>query len=146
MTALRHGRAKEAARAGANPEGRGDPAPVTHDVGVSGTLAGALVRELVASAATDLAIAVIADREGSAVTATAASDVRAAMMTGREGAGDSATVPMKGVFPEPRVSGRSGASGANESGTRDARGGKIRDRFPTHRRLDRGHRGRDVQW
>ena len=146
MTALRRGRAKEAARAGANPEGRGDPVPVTHDVGVSGTLAAALARELVASAATDLAIAAIADHEDSAVTATAVSDARAAMMTGREGAGDSATVPMKGVFPEPRVSGTSGASGANESGTRDARGGKIRDRFPTHWRLDRGHRGRDVQW
>ena len=145
MTAPRRGRAKEAARAGANPEGRGDPVPVTHDVGVSGTLAAALAREL-ASAATDLAIAAIADREDSAVTATAVSDARAAMMTSREGAVDSATVPMKGVFPEPRASGRSGASGANESGTRDARGGKIRDRFPTHWRLDRGHRGRDVQW
>lgn len=146
MTALHRGRAKEAARAGANPEGRDDPGPVTHDVGVSGTLAAALARELVASAATDLAIAAIADHEDSAVTATAVSDARAAMMTGREGAGDSATVPMKGVFPEPRVSGTSGASGANESGTRDGRGGKIRDRVPTHWRLDRGHRGRDVQW
>jgi len=145
MTALRRGRAKEAGRAGANPEGRGDPVPVTHDVGVSGTLAAALAREL-ASAATDLAIAAIADREDSAVTATAVSDARAAMMTSREGAVDSATVPTKGVFPEPRASGRSGASGANESGTRDARGGKIRDRFPAHWRLDRGHRGRDVQW
>ena len=145
MTALHRGRAKEAARAGANPEGRDDPGPVTHDVGVSGTLAAALAREL-ASAATDLAIAAIADREDSAVTATAVSDARAAMMTSRESAVDSATVPMKGVFPEPRASGRSGASGANESGTRDARGGKIRDRFPTHWRLDRGHRGRDVQW
>ena len=145
MTALRRGRAKEAARAGANPEGRGDPVPGTHDVGVSGTLAAALAREL-ASAATDLAIAAIADREDSAVTATAVSDARAAMMTSREGAVDSATAPMKGVFPEPRASGRSGASGANESGTRDARGGKIRDRFPAHWRLDRGHRGRDVQW
>jgi len=145
MTALRRGRAKEAARAGANPEGRGDPVPVTHDVGVSGTLAAALAREL-ASAATDLAIAAIADHEDSAVTGTAVSDARAAMMTSRAGAVDSATVPMKGVFPEPRASGRSGASGANESGTRDARGGKIRDRFPAHWRLDRGHRGRDVQW
>lgn len=145
MTALRRGRAKEAARAGANPEGRGDPVPVTHDVGVSGTLAAALAREL-ASGATDLAIAAIADREDSPVTATAVSDARAAMMTSREGAVDSATVPMKGVFPEPRASGRSGASGANESGTRDARGGKIRDRLPAHWRLDRGHRGRDVQW
>ena len=145
MTALRRGRAKEAARAGANPEGRGDPVPVTHDVGVSGTLAAALAREL-ASAATDLAIAAIADHEDSAVTGTAVSDARAAMITSRAGAVDSATVPMKGVFPEPRASGRSGASGANESGTRDARGGKIRDRFPAHWRLDRGHRGRDVQW
>src|SRR5678816_2303200 len=145
MTALRRGRAKEAARAGANPESRGDPVPVTHDVGVSGTLAAALAREL-ASAATDLAIAAIADHEDSAVTGTAVSDARAAMMTSRAGAVDSATVPMKGVFPEPRASGRSGASGANESGTRDARGGKIRDRFPAHWRLDRGHRGRDVQW
>jgi len=145
MTALRRGRAKEAARAGANPEGRGDPVPVTHDVGVSGTLAAALARER-ASAATDLAIAAIADHEDSAVTGTAVSDARAAMMTSRAGAVDSATVPMKGVFPEPRASGRSGASGANESGTRDARGGKIRDRFPAHWRLDRGHRGRDVQW
>jgi hypothetical protein len=145
MTALRRGRAKEAARAGANPEGRGYPVPVTHDVGVSGTLAAALAREL-ASAATDLAIAAIADREDSPVTATAVSDARAAMMTSREGAVDYATVQTKGVFPEPRASGRSGASGANESGTRDARGGKIRDRFPAHWRLDRGHRGRDVQW
>ncbi len=128
MTALRRGRAKEVARASANREARDDRVRVMRNVGASERRVAALVRVRVASAAIDLVTAGTADREASPVTATRVSDARAAMTIGREGVQDSVTVT-KGVFPGPRVSGKSGASVASESGTPGVRDAKSRDGF-----------------
>ena len=101
----------------------------------------ARVSDHAASEASGPAIAVRGRR---GVTETPATDARDATMTVREDVGFA--IARKVACRARRGSAKSGASGLTGSATRAARVGTMHDIVPDHRWMDRGHRGRDVQW